>query len=887
MDRIAVRAYTQKPNQPSFVNAYAFKEPPLSHDRVLIFDTETTIDRYQNLKFGFFKIYLKGSLQHEGLFYDPLTVDGNELKILQTYVKNHKSLPLYSVDEFVNEVFYPEIFWMRTLCVGFNLAFDISRLASKSVNARKNNRQGFTFYLSNTSKNVSNPSTYTSINPSNPPITVKQIGNVKTFRFSTSKSNQGKDYFAGFFLDTQTLAEVLLQAKHLSLDKVGQLLDLKVKKVKTLEHGKITSEYINYNIRDVETTYELYKRLIEELNIYNIGIPPTRVFSSASIGKFALKQLGIKQLSECQPDFSSELFGNLMSAYYGGRTECKIRKVPTKVSVLDFTSMYPSITMLLGIWDFIIADGVETETVTDEIRGLLENIDLNTLQIREKWKQFVVMVQVQPDEDILPVRMDYKGDKTTFNVGINKLTSKEPLWYALPDVIASKLQSGKSPKILKAIRFVPKGVQDELTPSKVLGIPIDPSKDNLIQLLVEERQKIKNYLKTLSKDNPDYAVLSSREQAMKILVNAMSYGIFIELNPEDKKSEIQVFGVDEFSTKKNHYERPGNFFHPLLAVMITAGSRLFLAIAEAKLSEKGARHAYMDTDSVFVPPEYSHELIDYFQPLNPYGVSLQLLKVEKENMWFYGISSKRYALYQFEKGIVSFLEGERSFKLHGLGHLTNPFPNSQRDWQAEVWRDILKLHYGLISRFEIEEKYSRFYAIARLTVSTSNVLNRFKFLNKDKGWLQQIKPFNFFLVGFQVVNNGKKPVKPLSCYSKDLQTVVNEPFIDYETGVIKQGLQYFKALSKTILQYVDHPEYKYDGEIGQMERRRIHASEIVHIGKEANNIEDQSLDGGNVQVFRNVEKERGKIISMSQCDAERAGINRGTRWRMKRTLNIG
>ena len=290
MSRIAIRAYTQKPNQSLERKQYTFKDPPLTHDRVLVFDTETTTDQYQNLTFGSFKIFQNGHIQHEGLFYDPLKLDENEVKTVKLYVKTRKNLTLYTSEEFINGVLYTELYGLHTLCVGFNLAFDISRLAFKSVNARKNNRQGFTFYLSK--------------NPSIPPITVKQIGNVKTFRFSTSKSNQGKHYFAGYFLDTQTLADVLLQAKHLSLERVGELLNLSVRKKKVLEHGKVTPTYIEYNIRDVETTYELYKKLIEELNLYGIDIPPTRVFSSASIGKYALKQLGIKPLSECQPEVS-------------------------------------------------------------------------------------------------------------------------------------------------------------------------------------------------------------------------------------------------------------------------------------------------------------------------------------------------------------------------------------------------------------------------------------------------------------------------------------------------------------------------------------------------------------------------------------------------------
>lgn len=61
---------------------------------------------------------------------------------------------------------------------------------------------------------------------------------------------------------------------------------------------------------------------------------------------------------------------------------------------------------------------------------------------------------------------------------------------------------------------------------------------------------------------------------------------------------------------------------------------------------------------------------------------------------------------------------------------------------------------------------------------------------------------------------------------------------------------------------------------------------IRYIGKEANNIDGEPLDGGNVQVFRNAKKERQRIIEMRQCDAEREGVDRKTRWRMK-TRDLG
>jgi hypothetical protein len=856
MSKIAVRAYTIKSSNPIQWKSSENQEPPLIHDRVLVFDTETRTDHYQNLTFGSFKIYHSGLFQHQGIFYDPLVVTEDEKRILEEYVKT-QNIRLYTLEAFIEKVFYRQIYRLKSLCIGFNLPFDISRLGFKAVKSRKNYRGGFTFL--------------TSENESNPPIMVKQSEGRKTIRFSTTRKNRKVHNFRGYFLDVQTLAEVLLQEKHPSLERVGELLNLPIQKKKVSEHGKITREYIDYNIRDVETTYEAYKRLIDELKIFQIAIPHTKISSDASLGKYALRQLGVKPLSDTQPDFPPHILGNIMSAYYGGRTECRMRKTPSKVTVLDFTSMYPTMTMLLGIWEFIIAQGVEIKTITEEVRKLVDSLNLKSLRNRDIWKSFNVLVQVQPDEDILPVRMDYKGNNSPFNVGINHLTSKEPLWYALPDVIASKLLSGKSPKIITAISFIPESKQTGLKTSRILDILIDPSKDNLIQGLVEERQRIKS-------------LQENRQKAMKILVNSMGYGIFIELNQEDRKSEVYVYGVDEFSTKKNCYERPGNFYHPLLAVMITAGSRLFLAMAEARLQECGVYHVYMDTDSIFVPPEYAQDLIDYFQPLNPYGVDLQLLKVDHVDVWFYGISSKRYALYEYDKGKITFLKDkkERSFKLHGLGHLTNPFSSEKPDWQEEIWHDILMLHYGLITSFDIIEKYSQFYAIARLTISTSQILDRFRRLNEGREWREQIKPFGFFHVGFQVIVDRKKPVKPLSPYSTDPQTIVHEPFIDYETGEVKRGLRFFKPLSKTILQYIDHPESKYEGDNGQLRRRHIEVTDIIHIGKEANNIEKEPLKTGTVQVFKNEERERLRIINMRQCEAERDGIARVTRWRMKK-----
>jgi hypothetical protein len=151
-------------------------------------------------------------------------------------------------------------------------------------------------------------------------------------------------------------------------------------------------------------------------------------------------------------------------------------------------------------------------------------------------------------------------------------------------------------------------------------------------------------------------------------------------------------------------------------------------------------------------------------------------------------------------------------------------------------------------------------------------LNRFKKLNEGKPWKEQIKPFNFFLVGFQVIEENDKAVKPLAPFTKDYQKIVYELFIDYESGEVKEGSQYFKPLSRTILQYVEHLENKFDGEIGVLERKHIQADGLVYIGKEANNIEDQPLDVTKSQVFINEEEIKQKILALTPEEARELGI---------------
>ena len=120
----------------------------------LIFDTETTIDAGQSLRFGTYQLRHGGELDEAGIFYDPDGVTTDELETLRCIAKQNSQI-LRTRDEFVDEVFFARAYQLRATIVGFNLPFDISRLAIAHGSARTKGdddtdgmRGGFTFKLS-------------------------------------------------------------------------------------------------------------------------------------------------------------------------------------------------------------------------------------------------------------------------------------------------------------------------------------------------------------------------------------------------------------------------------------------------------------------------------------------------------------------------------------------------------------------------------------------------------------------------------------------------------------------------------------------------------------------------------------------------------------------
>src|SRR5260370_35361848 len=177
---------------------------------------------------------------------------------------------------------------------------------------------------------------------------------------------------------------------------------------------------------------------------------------------------------------------NAMASYYGGRAEYRVRKTKRPVVYTDFTSQYPTVNALLGNWQVLKSSSIHFETCTAKVRSMLPTLTLDRTFERSFWKELSFFALVKPEEDILPVRTVYDG--RTQNIGLNYLSSSEPIWYAGPDIVASRLLRGKRPKILNAIRMLPHGQQPKLESTNLGGmIAIKPYENNFFVRVIEQK----------------------------------------------------------------------------------------------------------------------------------------------------------------------------------------------------------------------------------------------------------------------------------------------------------------------------------------------------------------------------------------------------------------
>ena len=829
--------------------------------KILIFDTETTTDETQRFKFGFYQWGewdgLEFTCLNEGLFYDDSFLSADDiLTIREFYAREIREaadvsgvFELITLREFRDRYLWKRCYKERGTLVGFNLPFDVSRIALAVGEARKERfRGGFSYTMWEMADGK--PNFY------RPRLMVRMLDSKKSFMewSTTSRDSTG---FNGSFIDLRTLAFALTNLG-LSLASACTLFNVTHAKLETDEHGFITDDYLRYARRDVVASTELLTVLLRRFAEHPVSIRPDKTFSPASLSKAYFREMGIPQPLDRQ-SISDEILGYCMTAFYGARSECRIRRLSVPVALCDFTSMYPTVNALMGNWEFLTASEIWAREATEDVRTFLHSVDLESCFRKHTWERFRGIVRIRPTEDIVPVRSRY--GKASWNIGVNYYTSDEPQWFAIPDIVASILLTGKVPEIDAAYVF-------EHSSERVAGlrsvafsgrVQFDPTEDDFFRFVVDERAK--------------YGSGTIEREFLKVLANAGCYGVFAEINKEttNEPDDIWLFGGESWISTSRDIERPGPYSYPPISTCITAAARLMLAMLERCVTDYHGRWAFTDTDSMAIVADtnaenltgdfavLSHAQVDSirhrFDSLNPYANVADLLKLEYTGDC-YAISSKRYCLYTTQRtGGINIAK----YSSHGLGHLISPTYRNNgepHDWIAETWRYIL-------DRGDKPEWLDQ-PAISRYSVTQYSLLQSFRKFNHGRNYDDRVKPSNFIIVAhgskFQPTVAGHHV--PIRSYEPDSTKWLDRQWISKNDGRfltlgvfndttgIENDVYYVKSYRDVIEGYAVHSEDKFattDGApcyptyVGMLERVHVRAVGTVYLGKESNNLEQVQL----------------------------------------------
>ena len=954
--------------RPILLRAYCeatTKEPrtkvPKTPKWLLVFDTETMTDESQRLRFGTYQVWEKGRLQEEGLFYDK--VSPAELDMLTAEAPKHRCAEPLSVEDFVHKIFLPVAFKAGGLVVGFNLPFDLSRLATRHAAARVSRAGrtkdeiaagaplkpadrfmvgGFTFQLS-----PSEDQPWLRVKHRNSRSSFFKFAKPAQQELTPSERKRGQKiaFQDGNFLDVKTLAASLTSTSH-RLGSLAQYLGVKHKGEFTDFDREIDPEFIDYAVNDTETTRQCYEALVRRYDQHRLTLtPPQRIFSEASLGKAYLEQMGVRPWREVQRDFDPVTLGAIMSSYFGGRAEVHIRRTIVPALYCDFASMYPTVCTLMGLWQFVIAQGVNEKDATADAQTFLDGVQLDDLQDAAVWKKLTTLVQVQPNANIFPVRARYapriraehkSGDMPT--IGVNYLSADRPLWFTLADCVASKLLTGKAPKVAKAVSFTARPSQPNLRSVRVAGekeFTVDPYKDDFYKRVIELRRRVKADLKAAERrdaNSQETKNLDMNQLALKILANATSYGIFIELNVEDAEDDDPPLPIFTSQGKRivepSKREQPGRFYHPLLATLITGAARLMLALTEGLAVEHELNWAFCDTDSMaFADTEKrpfsefvqnAQEICNWFIPLNPYepdpkkGV-VSILEMEDQNyspgkglepLFCFAISAKRYALFNLDphgKPVI------RKASAHGLGHCAPPYGGEEegrgdrdsgvRPWEEDVWKQIIAA--ALTDKpSEVDHAYRREMlkpARSRYSATRPGVLNWFKRYNDGRPYAEQVKPFNFLLTFFprrqeDVTTDDPThewdpkfdQMRPVAPYESDTDKALRRVFDRSSDRLEAVPRKWLRTVADLLRGYHRQPEYKFLGggwnEEGVLRRRHVFVDTIEDIGKESDGWEEDDArteDQDTVLIYPSSSFDRERMVERIKSVGKRELMREG------------
>jgi hypothetical protein len=875
----------------------------------LVYDTETTIDRYQSLLVG---SYLLCGIDwssagprvvplEEGLFIpdDLKQTDPAGYRKVHRYVRRHRKAPrvdpehpdagaylrLLTRREFC-ELRYQVGYRLGGLIVCLNQPFDESRIAVDWTTSRS---RGFERGFSLIHHTYQDADGRPRESLHRPRTILHALDSKRSRERFTRPARKSIEHTAGKFLDLRQLLFALTGEGH-SLESGCAAFGVSFAKDPPAM-GRLTSRLIDYARLDTLATAQLLEAALREYDRRALRLPPHEAYSAASMGKAALKQMGVHPILARQPGFPRDVLGSSMVSFYGGRAECRIRCTPVPIVLVDFLSNYATVCSLIGAWEYFTRERVDVvEVDPGEIEAWLDQVTLEQLYNPAAWQNLKVLCWVAPgDQNVLPVRGRYDATGRSDSIAVTPVTLSEPVPWMLADLAASKILTGKTPRLTRCLRIQAAG--DHQPGLQRLHVPgagmIDPRLHDYFQRLVE--------LRVAAKTDPHLDEQTRRwvRQSLKTTVNATAYGINAEMNPRHhtKPIPVQVDGLEHFTTKTAAPEIPGEYCFPPLAAMITAGARLLLAMLEAEVTRRGGTWAFADTDSMAIvatltggltPCEGGPErntrrracvralthaqvgqIVNRFRELNPYDGKIipgSILEIDDasldqnrdiRDLWAWSIAAKRYATFTWQdrRPLLS-----HKYSEHGLGHLADPRPLDQRErpLAADVWQHILDVELGDASH---EPEWFARPAVTQRTISTPRLLRLLDCGHSSDG---RLRPYSFcnhaFIHPDEPAASGRDRFDLVAPYERNPAKWGDDVWMDAETGrsfhittsryAGREAIR-VKSIREVVTLYRRKREAKSlgpdmspctRGTSGLLGRPHVRDVVIRHIGKEANEL---------------------------------------------------
>jgi hypothetical protein len=478
------------------------------------------------------------------------------------------------------------------------------------------------------------------------------------------------------------------------------------------------------------------------------------------------------------------------------------------------------------------------------------------------------LVLVDPKSAILPVRF-HKADADPYTIAVTPIETPEGRWHTLADVIASVLLGGPSPKIRRAIRFVPKGRHRQRSTTFRGSVELRSDRP-IFKTIVEQKQ----IAKSRSSGNDDLAALA---MGLKEMANSGAYGIHAEVNvkPSDPDKALQgdVYADIAFPSPKVHDERPGTFANTIIASLITGGARLMLAMLEREVNDRGGTFAFCDTDSLAivcgdrcpkgipcVPASEVEAIVARFDALSPYDRTIvpHLLKIEHSSiadLRCFAVSAKRYVLYRWRLGNrIEIVKASEA----ALGAIIGRSRNETTAKLARrIWLSILMKHLKVNPKQRRRAKLLIDFGVPmrrKFPISQPSILKRLDGYNKTRTYDHRIKPFGFVQSVAPAVITSDDPL-PIAPFEADLVKSKRLPWVDFNTGdpirldwngSSMEGTIPVIRLREYVDNYERHPEAKaadWKGDpagpdtIGLLGRLKLRSKRLARIGKEVDRLD--------------------------------------------------